>query len=504
MKRTDPRHNTPPLPRTRREFLAACGGGFGMVALASLLKDEAFASGGSRGSGAGGRGEADPSNPQSAIRDPQSSDPLAERAPMHPARAKRVIFLFMSGGPSHVDLFDPKPRLQAETGKPLPFPMPPLMRTKTGNLLASPFAFQRHGQAGIEISELFPHLATCADDLCVVRSMVADNINHNGACLQMNTGEQAFSRPSLGSWLTYGLGTENRNLPGFVVISPAQPAQGAPLWSSSFLPAAYEGTLVSDLKRPIANLANPGSTLERQRAQLDALQQLDELHRRERAEDSRLGARIASFELAFRMQREAPEAFDVERESGETKRLYGLDDPATEIFGRQCLMARRLVERDVRCVQVYHTQTSRRSSCQLWDQHGGLKTELPANCAATDKPIAGLLKDLKARGLLEDTLVIWGGEFGRTPTAESGDGREHHPFGFTMWMAGGGIKPGLTYGATDEYGWHAVENKVHVHDLHATILHLMGIDHEKLTYFYGGRHYRLTDVYGNVVKEILA
>jgi hypothetical protein len=394
--------------------------------------------------------------------------------------------------------------LAKENGRPLPFEMPKLVRTKTGNLLQSPFKFSKHGQAGIEVSELFPNVAKCVDDLCIIRSMVADNINHNGACLQMNTGEQAFSRPSMGSWMLYGLGTENQNLPGFIVISPSQPAQGAPLWSSSFLPAAYQGTLVADLKKPIANLNNPSLTADRQRGQLDILKELNELHRTQREEDSRLSARIESFELAYRMQMEAPLAFDVERESAATQKLYGLNDKTTEIFGRQCLMARRLVERGVRFVQVYHTVTSKRSSCQLWDQHGGLKTELPNNCAATDVPIAGLLRDLKSRGLLDDTLVIWGGEFGRTPTAEGTDGREHHPFGFTMWLAGGGIKGGLAYGATDDYGWHAVDKRVHVHDLHATILHLMGIDHTKLTYRYSGRDYRLTDVHGNIVRDILA
>ena len=462
---------------SRRKALRTFANGFGMVALAGLLADEA---------------EAAPTNP------------LSVKPPPYPAKAKRIIFLFMSGGPSHVDLFDPKPMLDRDNGKPLPFEMPKLVRTKTGNLLKSPFKFQKHGQAGIAVSNLFPNIATCVDDLCVIRSMVADNINHNGACLQMNTGEQAFSRPSMGSWLLYGLGSENQNLPGFVVISPSQPAQGAPLWSSSFLPAAYQGTLVSDLRKPIANLSNAAFSVTQQRRQLDALKQLNDLHRQQREEDSRLSARIESFELAYRMQLEAPSAFDVERESAVTKRLYGLHDKTTEIFGRQCLMARRLVERGVRFVQVYHTVTSRRSSCQLWDQHGGLKAELPANCAATDLPIAGLLIDLKARGLLKDTLVIWGGEFGRTPTAEGTDGREHHPFGFTMWLAGGGIKGGITYGNTDDYGWHAVENRVHVHDLHATILHLMGIDHTRLTYRYSGRDYRLTDVFGNVVHPILA
>ena len=455
--------------------------GFGMLGLAGLLADDfvldAF------------------SNP--------SASPLLVKPPQYPAKAKRIIFLFMSGGPSHVDTFDPKPRLIRDNGKVLPFERPKLERTKTGNLLQSPWSFKKYGQSGIEVSELFPHVATCVDDLCVIRSMVADNINHNGACLQMNTGEQAFSRPSLGSWLLYGLGSENQNLPGFIVISPAQPAQGAPLWNSSFLPAAYQGTLVSDLKNPIDNLKNSFFSSKQQRHQLDILKQLNGLHEKQREEDSRLSARIESFELAFRMQAKAPEAFDIANESPETKKLYGLDDKTTETFGKQCLMARRLAERGVRMVQVYHTETSQRKDCHLWDQHSDLKKDLPNNCASVDKPIAGLIKDLKARGLLDDTLVIWGGEFGRTPTAEGTNGREHHPFGFTMWMAGGGVKSGLAYGATDEFGWHSVENKVHVHDLHATILHLMGINHEKLTYRYSGRDFRLTDVSGKIVRDIL-
>jgi hypothetical protein len=467
----------------RRQMLRRFANGFGMVGLAGVLAQDALSA-------------------PPTITD--AGNPLAVRPAHYVAKAKRIIFLFMSGGPSHIDLFDPKPAVAKLNGRPLPFEQPKLVRTRTGNLLGSPWKFAKHGQCGTEVSELFPHMAGCVDDLAVVRSMWADNINHNGACLQMNTGEQAFSRPSLGSWLLYGLGSENQSLPGFVVISPSQPAQGAPLWSSSFLPAAYQGTLVNDLSNPIANLKNPEIDATSQRAELDALRQLNELHRARHQADSPLNARIASFELAFRMQREAPEAFGVGGETEATKKLYGIDDKTTEIFGKQCLMARRLIERGVRCVQVYHTATSRRSSCQLWDQHGSLRTELPANCAATDKPIAGLLKDLKARGLLQDTLVLWGGEFGRTPTAENADGREHHPFGFTMWLAGGGIKGGIVHGSTDDFGWHAAEDKVHVHDLHATILHLMGLDHEKLTYRYGGRDYRLTDVYGRVVKELLA
>lgn len=462
---------------SRRQSLRQFANGFGMLGLASLLNQTTSAAPGNL--------------------------PLPS-APHFAPRAKRVIFLFMSGGPSHVDTFDPKPTLQRLSGQPLPFERPKLERTKTGNLFASPFRFTPHGQSGTEVSELFPHVASCVDDLCVIRSMVADNINHNGACLQMNTGEQAFSRPSLGSWLLYGLGSENQNLPGFLVLAPSQPAQGAPLWNSSFLSAAFQGTLVSNLNKPVANLDNSRWSLAEQRAQLDWLKHLNQSHASAREEDSRLSARIESFELAFRMQREAPEAFDVAGESEATRKLYGLDDPVTETFGKQCLMARRLAERGVRMIQVYHTKTSQRSNGQLWDQHSGLRSDLPHNCLSTDKPIAGLLKDLKSRGLLEDTLVIWGGEFGRTPTSEGTNGREHHPFGFTMWLAGGGVKGGIVHGATDEFGWHAVKDKVHVHDLHATILHLMGLDHEKLTYRYAGRDYRLTDVHGHVVKEILA
>ena len=456
---------------TRREMLARSGCGFGMLALADL-----FAA-------------AEPS---------RATHPFALRSPHHAPRAKRVIFLYMPGGPSHVDLFDPKPRLRVDNGKPLPFEKPKLERTKTGNLMASPWQFAQHGRSGVEVSELMPHVASRIDDLCVIRSMLADNINHTGAALQLCTGEQAFSRPSIGSWLTYGLGTENQNLPSFVVVSPAAVFQGAQLWASSFLPSAYQGTLVRDLKNPVANLGDSAGDTARQRAKLDALRQLNEIHKRDRATDSQLDARIASFELAFRMQREAPEAFDIGRESEATHKLYGTDKPETEMFGRQCLLARRLVERGVRFVQLFDAPAN-----NAWDHHGGIRDALPKRCRAVDQPIAALLADLKSRGMLDDTLVLWGGEFGRTPTAEGKDGREHHPFGFTMWMAGGGIRGGMTYGATDEFGWHAAQNIVHIHDLHATMLHLMGFNHEKLTFHHGGRDYRLTDVHGRVVREIL-
>ena len=462
---------------SRRELLARTGCGFGALALAGLLQEESKAD----------------SLPDRA------ANPYAVRPPHFAPKAKRVIFLYMPGGPSHVDLLDPKPRLATDNGQPLPFEKPKLERTKTGNLLASPWKFNKHGEAGIEVSELLPGLASRIDDVCVIRSMHADNINHTGAALQMCTGEQAFSRPSLGSWLTYGLGTENQNLPGFVVVSPAAVFQGAQLWASSFLPSAYQGTLVRDLKNPIANVTSQAGTLDHQRSKLDALRRLNEFHQQGRETNSQLDARIASFELAFRMQREAPEAFDLARESETTHKLYGTGEPATELFGRQCLLARRLIERGVRFVQLFDAPAN-----NAWDQHSGLRENLPKRCQAVDQPITALLTDLKSRGLLEDTLVLWGGEFGRTPTAEGNNGREHHPFGFTMWMAGGGIRGGMVHGATDEFGWHALQDKVHVHDLHATILHLLGFDHERLTYRFGGRDYRLTDVHGNVVREILA
>ncbi len=457
---------------SRRQMLGTVANGFGLMGLAGLLS-EAQAREPVRGQAL-------------------ATNPLAARPPRHAARAKRVIFIFLNGGPSHVDLFDPKPRLTAQHGKPLPFDKPKAARTTTENLMASPFRFARHGQSGIAVSELLPHLASCADDLCVIRSMVADNINHPNACLQMFTGEQIFSRPSLGSWLLYGLGSESQDLPGFVAICPS--GGEAALWGSSFLPASYQGTRVADLAHPIANLGNGRWTRPQQRRQLDLVNQLNERHSRDRDDDSRLRPRIESFELAFRMQMQAPEAFDIGREPESSRRLYGLDQPHTERFGRQCLIARRLVERGVRFVQL-HTESN-------WDHHTRLTTELPVCCAGMDQPVAGLLKDLKSRGLLDDTLVIWGGEFGRSPVAQKGDGRDHHPYGFTMWLAGGGARGGMVHGATDEFGWYAVENKVHLHDLHATILHLMGLDHERLTYRYGGRDYRLTDVHGTVVEQI--
>jgi len=463
-------------PLTRREMLRRSGGGFGALALAALLADESTA--------------VDP------ISDREATDPLAIKRPHFAARAKRVIFLFMPGGPSQVDTFDPKPRLTQDDGK----PSPKLYLGQQRNLLGSPWKFRKYGESGIDVSELFPHTAQCVDDLCVIRSMTTDDPNHPGGCLLMHTGERVSSRPSLGSWITYGLGTENRNLPGFVAIGPGPIIEGARQYGASFLPAAFQGTFVSIPDQPLKNLANSVPS-DQQRHELDALSRLNEIHRKSREDDGRLSARIDSFELAYRMQAAAPEAFSLAAETGLTRRLYGIDQPATETFGKQCLLARRLVERGVRFVQLYHTS----GGFQPWDQHSGLKAGHEKNALSTDLPIAGLIRDLKQRGLLEDTLVIWGGEFGRTPAREgTADGRDHHPFGFTMWLAGGGVKGGMAYGTTDEFGWDAVDNPVHVHDLHATVLHLLGLDHERLTYPYAGRDFRLTDVYGNVVKGILA
>jgi hypothetical protein len=465
----------------RRQWLARAGGGFGMLALTELL-------------GAAER--------HSASSTP--GNPLAAKSLQIAPRARSCIFLFMPGGPSHIDLFDPKSAVQARHGQPLPIKKPRLMHSQTGGLFGSPWKFSRRGQSGLEMSELLPHLAVQADDLCVIRSMKADNINHSGANLQMNTGEQALSRPSLGSWLIYGLGSENANLPGFVVISPQTPPKGAPLWSSSFLPPVYQGTWIQDLNDPIQNVRDPRGDLDWQREKLDALQRLNVLHMQRSAADEALDARISAFELAFRIQRNAPEAFDLSRESPVAEKMYGLDDPATVNFGRQCLMARRLVERGVRFVQLYDTA----GGANCWDHHGGGQPNvfdgLRDRCRGVDKPIAGLIADLKQRGLLDQTLIVWGGEFGRTPTVENGDGRGHHPFGFTMFLAGGGVKGGHVHGATDDFGWHAVDKPVHVHDLHATILYLMGVDHERLTYRSGGRDFRLTDVYGDVVFEVMA
>jgi hypothetical protein len=438
-------------------------------------------------------------------------DPLAPRAPHFPAKAKRVIFLFMHGGPSHMDTFDPKPRLTRDHGKPLPFKRPLTFAEKNvGGLLGSPWTFRKHGQSGLEISELFPHVARHADELCIIRSMVGDSVAHGGATLQLHTGSNTFTRPAMGSWFIYGLGTENRNLPAYITIKPGLSHGGAKKWSSGFLPAAYQGTPIglggqaieTLMAEPIEHLKNFGLTPEQQRYELDMIQKINAAANARRQQDPELEARIQSFELAFRMQTEAPEAFDISRESEATKKLYGMDAPETMDFGWQCLMARRLAERNVRFIQINHEYGP--GNEVGWDAHSELVRLHTRTALAVDKPIAGLLTDLKSRGLLDDTLLVWGGEFGRTPIAEAGDGRDHNPYGYSMWMAGAGVKKGFVYGATDEFGYYAVEDRMHIHDLHATMLHLVGLRHDKLTFQYGGRAFRLTDVAGNVATKLLA
>jgi hypothetical protein len=428
-----------------------------------------------------------------------AADPLAPRAPHFSAKAKRVIFLFMHGGPSQVDTFDYKPLLKRDHGKPLPFAKPRVVSSETGNLLQSPFAFKQYGHSGAWASEIFPHVGACADDLCFIRSMYGSNSRHGGALLELHTGSDTFVRPSMGSWVTYGLGTENQNLPGFITICPTLTHGGVNNWSSAFLPAVYQGTPVGTASQSTEQAKIPfihGDTRRSlQRMELDLIQEMNRERLAQTGPDAAMEGRIASFELAFRMQSTAPELQDISGETAETLKLYGLDDPVTKNFGRQCLMARRFAERGVRFVQVTHSYK--------WDQHGNLKADHARNAREVDRPIAGLIMDLKRRGLLKDTLVLWAGEFGRTPVAQGSDGRDHNPHGFTVWLAGGGVKPGIQYGATDDYGYYAVENKVHFHDLHATILHLLGLDHTKLTWRYAGRDFRLTDVHGEVVKEIL-
>jgi hypothetical protein len=431
----------------------------------------------------------------------ESANPLAVKAPHYAPKAKRVIFLFMHGGPSQMDTFDWKPLLKRDHGKPLPFARPKVVSSETFNLLQSPWEFKQHGQSGAWVSSLFPELAKRVDDLCFIKSMHASNSRHGGALLELHTGSDTFVRPSMGSWITYGLGTENQSMPGFVTICPTQSHGGANNFGSAFLPAPYAGTAIGsvgiaarDAKIPF--IGNKQTPKHVQRQEIDFAQELNRQQLEMTGPDRALEGRIESFELAFRMQSEAPGLQDLDQESEATKKLYGLDNPITEDFGRQCLMARRLSEKGVRFVQVSHTYK--------WDQHENLKRDHQQNAAEVDKPIAALLQDLKSRGLLEDTLVLWGGEFGRTPTAQGSDGRDHNPEAFTVWLAGGGVKPGLSYGATDDYSYYSVENKVHVHDLHATMLHLLGLDHTRLTYRYAGRDFRLTDVHGHIVKGILA
>ncbi len=397
----------------------------------------------------------------------------------------------MGGGPSQVDLFDPKPRLAEH--KKIPIKLPRITRDATPNCRPSPFRFRQYGESGAWFSELMPQLARQADELCIVRSMHCSQIEHSGAIREMTTGDGVLPRPSVGSWALYGLGSENDSLPGFVSISHQGNLAGKVIHGSSFLPASFEGTSIPDVKKPIENLAMRVPE-EIQATRLAAIRRLAAVYRRRREDDSRLDARLAAYELAFRMQTRGPEAFDLSRESRATQQLYGIGQDETDEYGRQCLLARRLVERGVRFVVA--------NVNNKWDAHGKVR-EHEKTSRETDRPVAGLIADLKSRGLLEQTLVVWGGEFGRTPTGQGG-GRDHHPYGFTMWLAGGGVRGGMTHGATDDFGFYAVRDKVHVHDLHATMLHLLGLDHEALTYRYSGRDFRLTDVHGRVVEKILA
>lgn len=470
---------------TRREILSRGGMGFGAFGLAALL------------------GEAGRSSEARAADGPVSS--MSPKRSQFVARAKHVIHIFMNGGISHIDTFDPKPALAKHAGKELPTNLK--TERKTGAAFPSPYQFAKHGESGIDVSEIFPHLAKCVDDMCFVRSMYADLPNHEPSLMLMNCGDQRLARPSLGSWLTYGLGTENQNLPGFVVLCPGgYPIKGAENWMSAFLPGVYQGTYLdpqhTDIEKLIENIRNKSLPREEQRRQLDLLAMLNRQHAVERNGEAALEARIESFEIAYRMQSDAADAFDVSREPKHVQEMYG-----TGVHARQCLIARRLVERGVRMVQLWHGEG------QPWDNHDDIEANHRRLAGQCDQGIAALLTDLKQRGLLEETLVVCSGEFGRTPTVElpqaganagKVNGRDHNHYGFTAWMAGGGVKKGFVYGATDEFGFAAVESRVHVHDLHATMLRLLGFDHEKLTYRYAGRDFRLTDVHGRVVEELMA
>ena len=462
----------------RRWFLEQCGVGLGAVALDALLGDE---------------------RALAAMASP--SDPLATRQPHHTAKAKHVIFLFQAGAPSHLDLFDYKPQLEKFGGQ---LPPPELLKgyraafiNPQSKFLAPKFKFAKYGQSGAELAELLPHLAAVVDEIAIVKSMVTDAFNHAPGQIMMNTGSQQFGRPSIGAWTNYGLGSEARDLPGFVVLNSAKKGTsgGASNWGCGFLPTVYQGVPFRSQGDPVLFLSNPpGFDPQSQRDSLDTLKQLNAM-RLDVVGDPEIATRINSFELAYKMQTSAPDLMDISQESKETLEMYGAE-PGKPSYANNCLLARRLVERGVRFVQLFH---------EAWDHHGGLVTGLKDQTALTDKPSAALIRDLKQRGLLDETLVIWGGEFGRTPMVQGGnDGRDHHPNAFTMWLAGGGIKPGITLGETDEFGFNAVTDKVHVHDLHATILHLLGFDHTKLTYRFQGRDFRLTDVEGEVVRKLLS
>jgi hypothetical protein len=466
---------------TRRDLLWRLGGGIAGLALADVLGRDGL------------------------LAAEASSNPLAPKPPHFPAKAKAVISIFCYGGASQVDTFDPKPELlelQGQTMKGVG-DVRTVMGTP-GGLMPSPWSFKKHGECGMEISELFPHVAEHADDLALIRSMYSQSPAHGPALFQMNTGSVLAGHPSVGSWVTYGLGSENENLPGFIVFTDYRggPINGPPNWGNGYMPAAYQGTQFRDKGDPIVDLKPPiERTADEQRRWLRLLHELNERHASSNPGDAELAARIHSYELAFRMQAHAPEAIDIGKETEATRKLYGIGQEPTDYFGRQALMARRLVERGVRFVQIFSGGGNFEPS---WDAHWDLKGNHGLHCAETDKPIAGLIKDLKGRGLFESTLIIWHGEFGRLPISERMDGRDHNANGFSVWLAGGGVKGGTIVGATDQYGYRAVMNRKSVHELHATILHLLGLDFDKLTYRFNGRDMRLTDVHGEVIKEILA
>ncbi len=466
-----------PAPMTRRDMLARSANGFGALALAALRGNQHAA----------------------VAADASRLDPMAPRPTHFAAKARNVIFLFMDGGPSQVDTFDPKPRLDREHGQPIKAKVQPTQFNDVGTVLRSPWKFRNYGQSGIPVSDLFPNVGRCVDDMAIIRSMVANFSEHTAANYFMHSGSGLQGRPSAGSWVSYGLGSECENLPGFVVLSCGLiPPGGSDNFGNGFLPASYQGSIFKAGEHPVANISPSAG----QRRKLGLLKSLDrDLVDRVGHHDS-IEAAIANDELAARMQMAVPELMEIRGESRATRDLYGLDETyaPTKLFGRSCLTARRLVERGVRFVEVLCPTVGG----DRWDQHSDIKHGHENNARAVDKPIAGLLTDLKARGLLDSTLVLWGGEFGRTPMAQGTAGRDHNPFGFTVWLAGGGIKGGTIHGATDDYGYHAVENKVEVHDLHATMLHLLGMDHTRLTSRFGGRDMRLTDVHGEVVKTIIA
>lgn len=467
-------------PSTRREMLSTCANGFGAMALAGLFGDTAYG--------------AEPPHAARAL------DPLLPKQPHFKAKAKSIIFLYMDGGPSQVDTFDPKPRLAKENGQPIKIPTQPTQFGQNGAVMQSPWDFHNYGKSGIPVSDLFPHVGQCVDDMAIIRSMVSDHPEHTNANFFLHSGFGLQGRPSMGAWATYGLGTECRDLPGFIVLNSGMiPPGGVDCFTNGFLPATFQGSLFREGDSPIGNIRRTESSAAAQQAKLQLMHQLDTAGRPHLGADDRIEAAIANYELAFRMQMAVPDLMDLKGESEATRKLYGMDEAKTQIYAHQCIVARRMVERGVRFIELLCPSTGG----DRWDQHGGLKTGHANNAVAVDKPIAGLLKDLKSRGLLDSTLVLWAGEFGRTPNSQ-GDGRDHNPYGFSVWMAGGGIKGGTIYGATDDYGYYAVENKCTIHDLHATILHLMGIDHKRLTYRFSGRDMRLTDVYGEVVRDVIA